>query len=337
MRLEIVDAQRILWRFSIQETTLSFVPIQETFREDGIRLIYELTTVQGGHWVCRLSSERNYPKSLVERQSLFSELLRMHGVLIPHKIKSDEGYCSSMAFGPYLFQVTVEEWIGRNLDEVTEETFLSLGKLLGRCHILSERHPMKLGYSTISKSIKNGQACFRKILCSVPHWISYQEVADAARLHDALVLHLASIQETLPTGAVHGDLGIFNNLLQTEKGIAMIDFNMAGDEVFLWDMLITYYASIHKYSWRKRLARLNLMTCYSSFFSGYQGVRTLTEVERSTFPEAAALFDGLFYCKAIVEEYWDCRDLSFLKKFREAREHFTVKHMKLPIESKATE
>ena len=59
----------------------------------------------------------------------------------------------------------------------------------------------------------------------------------------------------------------------------------------------------------------------------------LTGVEREQFCLVAALFDGLFYCKALLEEYGDTGDPLVLEGFRAAAEKFDPSRHGFPRET----
>ena len=143
-----------------------------------------------------------------------------------------------------------------------------------------------------------------------------------ALMHDKLVETLVPIWNTLPAGAVHGDLGIYNNLMQTKYGLGIIDFNRSGDEVFLGDALSAFYASVHKLSWQERLSAISKDEALHVFLSGYGSQRILTTVETEYYHLVAALFDGLFYCKSAIE-LWNIGDWNgAVKNMRMGDMHF---------------
>lgn len=116
------------------------------------------------------------------------------------------------------------------------------------------------------------------------------------------------------------------------SGIGVIDFNLAGTEAFLGDMLAAFYASIHKCTWQEKLTGINKDQAYQLFFKAYLAERKFTVLEKSAFSKAAALFDGLFFFKAIVEEWDITHDIDVLARLNEAIFHFDTENHRVNFE-----
>lgn len=83
--LPINIANDILFHFQVDNAVTSITILQEMVKGEQKRLIYQIGTACGRYWVCRLTSEENYPPNIIEQQSQFAMLLWHHGILTPKK------------------------------------------------------------------------------------------------------------------------------------------------------------------------------------------------------------------------------------------------------------
>ena len=197
--------------------------------------------------------------------------------------------------------------------------------MLGKMHFISEKDPTEIGYSHISKSIIMGRARFANLYHGIEREIEkLNDIKEIESLHDELVHKVKIILKGLPHGAVHGDLGIFNNIVTMNGKVYIIDFNLAGDEAFLCDMLCCFYSSIYKFAEKK--IYIDISEAYSYFIKGYFEYRKFSYIEIENFSIISALFDGLFYSKSIIKEYNDNRNASVLEKLRCAKDKFDLQN-----------
>ncbi len=325
--LPINIANDILFHFQVDNAVTSITILQEMVKGEQKRLIYQIGTACGRYWVCRLTSEENYPPNIIEQQSQFAMLLWHHGILTPKKMKNGKNYCIEIEWDNQSYYATLEEYAGADIEEVNLDTFGILGKLIGQMHAISEKYPIKIDFSSVRDVIHNGRAKFDRIVkqADLPQ-TCYDAIRRCAVIHDELINELRMLWNELPYGAVHGDIGICNNLVHMGSGIGIIDFNLAGTEAFLGDMLVTFYASIYKYSWQGKLAHISRDQAFQYFLKEYLTERSFTTVEKLVYSRATALFDGLFFSKAVVEEWNKTRDIDVLARLDEAVFHFNIEN-----------
>lgn len=325
--------QTILHAYGLPGRILQVLPLEEMKEKNERRILYRVDLQNGLQLVCRISREERYPRTLIEQQCTFSEKLRAYGLPTARKYPLCGGK------GGYVFKfqqghVTLEQYVGADVDRADPDMLEQLGVLLGRMHRVSEQDPSPIDYAPVCGAIRQGRATFERILArSDPALLQREDVRAAQVLHDGLVCRLRATLDQLPHGAVHGDLGVFNNLVTADGKLSIIDFNLAADEPFLCDLLSCFYSSIHKYTWRDRWSGIDHRQALEGFLRGYASRRTLTGVEREQFCLVAALFDGLFYCKALLEEYGDTGDPLVLEGFRAAAEKFDPSRHGFPRET----
>ena len=325
--------RKILQEYGFFGELRDLSPLQLTRNSGHIRSIY-LVTLEGNlKIVCRISNEAHFPEKIVEQQCIFSEKLRENGIPVARKYKAKSGnYCIMFSVNSLMCCVTLEEYVGTEFKDVSLETFKMLGTLLGKMHFLSEHNPSEINYSTIGSAIRTDSARFSKLMVNsgLPIY-NCSCIRELGAKHDALVLQLKRVLDDLPHGAVHGDMGVYNNLCIKNEIVSIIDFNLASDDPFLCDMFSCIYSSIYKNSQKCRLAGIDIDKAFCQFVLAYRSQRQLSNVEKNVYSTAAALFDGLYYCKAIIEEYSTTNDTSTLEQFNYAWTHFEPSSHEPPL------
>ena len=310
--LTINDAYDVLSLYEISESVSKITIIESSTGSNKIRIIFCIETDSGREYICRISNEANYPKGLVEKQCAFARFLYDNGINTPKKYSCSGGYCRTLKINNEYFLVVLEERLGNDMVLVTPEEYRDLGILLGKIHCLSEGYVLKVGQGIVSRSIDTGRARFDNLI--------KQLMPPVCELISALQKDM----HRLPYGTVHGDLSSFNNIVSMpdQKGMAVIDFNLAGEEPYLFDLLITFYSSINDLL---RSSKNVSVERYFTFFEGYSSVRKFNNIELELWDRAAALFDGLYFCKRMIGEYNLSPTTDNAQWLYEALEHFDVK------------
>lgn len=315
-------AAAILSLFGVSEPPRFILSLEESGHGDDYRGIFRIRTPRE-NLVCRLCGKGACPGWLMERQARFSDLLYREGVPVAGLYKNGASLCAEIQIKGNVYHVSLEQYLGTELTNADLSTFWRMGSLIGKMHRISEAYSAKIGISYVASAFKTGRANFARILDKAsPAFVDEDWVLKLAFMHDGLVAALVQTWDALPAGAVHGDLGIYNNLMQTESGLGIIDFNRSGDEAFLGDALCAYYASVHKLSWQERLSGIPQAETLYAFFSGYGSERTLTATEKALYPLVAALFDGLFYCKSAIELWNSGSRIEAIERMRMGALHF---------------
>lgn len=323
--IHVYELQNILSSFGIFENVLLTEILENLKTKDKYRIIYKIIT-NSNTWVCRISNEKGYTCNIIEKQEDFAMILRQNGVSVPLKIKSNGKYCQQFDIDNIIVNVTLERFIKSVDSENPKNLFYKLGNIIAEIHNISENKKSIIGKSFLSSEILSGNAKFNKIILkSKPKIYVFEELKVAEELHDSLVDYISVRLCNLPKGAVHGDLGIYNNLLIASDGLYVIDFNLCGDEYFIIDALSALFSSLYydiEIPFKVKDSAIGL------FLKGYIEVRKISFNEKALFPYVAALFDGVYYSKMCIS-YWNKgRQKEALKLLTKTKEHFDIDRYK---------
>jgi len=234
------EALRVLREFGISGAIMGFALLQESEHK-----IVKVELEDSKKYVVKFPSGRN--KDRLENQAVFSERLRNAGITTARRYNAHGHYCLEYVVDGAEMLVMVEEWLGEDFTQCNAEAFGMLGSILGKCHQIAITKNLHIGFSTVYSALMCGDAVYRKLWRSIeiPRRCA-ANLESIASLHDTMTQLLKELLPFLPKTAVHGDLGLDNNLILTPEGtIGIIDFHLAGDENLLFDMLATFYSSFY--------------------------------------------------------------------------------------------
>lgn len=97
---------------------------------------------------------------------------------------------------------------------------------------------------------------------------------------------LQKVWSSLPQGAVQGDFCYYNMLKQQDGTYSILDFNLAGNEIFLNECIaVGVYHSWHV----PYTGRLNAAERFRKFIAAYEAKRPFTSLEREHFNPLLAI------------------------------------------------
>ena len=231
----------------------------------------------------------------LEMQGTLCELLRINGCPVPKRLKTSEGfYFHSIAESKNQLLVTLEQWMPGQEVEVTDlskQLLRHLGQILGKMHRISENHDLHFNYGTywgmfggnfseepgIHDDIEVESINLRNALVKVD--VDKQLVNLVFQLFSNNREALRQVWSQLPKGAVQGDLSPNNILLDHHGKLqAIIDFNIAGEEVFIahaiGEGIFLSYELLGDQGDEH----------YKDFMSAYLEERPLSPIEEHAFP-----------------------------------------------------
>lgn len=315
--------QQTLDIFCITQKICHYSVLQETAEAENEKHIFLVKTKNDNQYVCRYYKGNQFNSEIINQQSNFAMILKKYGIITPMKYKQNNNYCIPLNFEGKTYLVTVEDYLIGNDFKIDIHLYKKMGELLGNLHSISETHPSTINYSIILDSIMNGRASYENILKkSIYPLEGYKYIANIIHIHDSLVCILKKCWSELPRGSAHGDLSTFNNIINVCGQIGIIDFDLAGNEIYITDLLITFYSSIYKYAPCSENANYNFNEALNEMLNSYLSKRKLSKAEINAFPYIAALFDGLYFSKHLISMANSLQDASILNGFSKVIQHF---------------
>ncbi|GGA37738.1 phosphotransferase [Paenibacillus physcomitrellae] len=227
-----------------------FILHEDQRKADGqprIRIIVAVQIDTGQTYVIKIIKEAEHPAELMNRQSEFSETLRANGIPVPKRHPlPDHRYCKVLALNGIECAVTIEDQEGqRELPCINPRYVRELAVLMANMHKISARHNCRLNHGTIwdlfdpRSDISRGGNQF----LGLPDKDGFNKIdvllyERIKQLYITKRNELKRVWPQLPSFAVQGDFSTNNVMLNKDGSIrAVIDFNIAGDEKLVNDLV----------------------------------------------------------------------------------------------------
>lgn len=197
-----------------------------------------------GPVLVRFHDPKYYRAGAIDSQTLFRSRLHAGGVPVPALYRDKTGHLlMELVWRGETWTVTVEEWIdGEPPHSVTPSLVSIMGSTLGKMHFLAGNYGPLFGHGT-DLSLFGEHDEYKENARRLRKALEATGLEMPSALMDAYDLareRLAGMWGDLPSGPVHGDLAEHNLLLdETENVKAVLDFNLAGDEVFVNEVVHT--------------------------------------------------------------------------------------------------
>lgn len=305
--VELDVIEKILNLYDIRERVVNQKSYIHAIEDDGkMKLIFRVTVENGRMLVVKIIHEDNDLSSeidKVEKQSRFSETMRLNGIKTPTRYTSDGRYATPFTYRDLPCFVTVEDWCGEEITEITTDIAYQIGELMARMHTVSLENKCEIGHGTLfSAAYWNDVDAFPSF-CEITkdEKLDPEIVEQIKTLRDKKLEYLRSVWETLPKAAVQGDISI-NNLVQDEKGIIVFDYNNAGDEVLISDLVMEGLLTAYEMDLPNGVPNSYREKIFPALLKGYLAVRPLSEIEIKPAWEAYTLYHGLWFTRIIYAD-----------------------------------
>lgn len=274
--------------------------------EGWFKLIFRVTLADGRMLVLKLLHEEEdtaAEMAKVERQSAFSEVMRAHGIRTPARYQADGRYCNAFTYRGTPCVVTVEDWCGDEIREITPDIARQIGALMARMHVLSLENRCTIGHGTLfSAACENDVDAFPRFCELTQDERLDQAVSDRIRaLHDEKLAKLRAVWDTLPRAAVQGDISV-NNLVLTADGLTVFDYNNAGDEVLISDLVLEGLLTAYEMDLPEGVPSEARKALFPAFLAGYLSVRPLNDAECRAAWEIYTLYHGLWFTRILYND-----------------------------------
>lgn len=331
LEINIDDIKICLYKFglldSIKEWRLLADGPDHPVPYEVIRKIVYIELENDEKYVMKFVREPVFTTKIIEKQSAFSDLLRENGIKTP-KRKMEEGrYCVSFEKEKLIMDVYIEEWVGEKIPHLTMKLYKNIGSVIGRIHKVSQHTGFQIGFSLLYNEITERDTSFSRLWRNGNQRIipekQYEEMLE---IYNRRLAVLKQIWTELPRAAVQGDIYSCNNIAEKDGTLVIYDFNLAGDEVLIGDILQCWFRTIFDEKMKEDLALLSQDEMWSEFILAYQSQRILTNIEKKYFPDVYAILGAVYYSKLVNQwidngEYLRAKKhYSFLMKLLKTKE-----------------
>ena len=299
--------QAILQLYGFSETTTAQKSYIHAIEDNGrMKLIFRVTLESGKMLVIKILHEDEdlaQECQKVERQSIFSEIMRNHGIRTPARHRASGRYCNEFVYHNLPCLVTVEDWCGEKITEINTAIAYQIGELMARMHNISLANKCVIGHRTLfSAAYWNDVDSFPEF-CEITkdERIDQVVVAQIKALREEKLARIRAVWETLPKAAVQGDISI-NNLVLGENGLIVFDYNNAGDEVLISDLVMEGLLTAYEMDLPEESPERYREQLFPEFLKGYLSVRRLCEAECAAAWEVYTLYHGLWFTRIVYND-----------------------------------
>lgn len=299
--IQTKDATDILRQYSIETTLIGFDLLQYYHVDNKVGMVLLVESEDHKKFIIKLLSKNLISFNHEEQQAEFSEFLRNNDIWIPQKYMNGNFYGTIFDLSNQKFYVTVEDYFGEDVKFITLQSSYALGVLLAKMHMVSMKYGYHLKYGPTYRALEEKRVEMQNLWGNVDESI-LKEIhhLHIDSVHRRRILRLKELWDFLPIGAVHGDLGLTSNLMLYKKRFGVIDFNLSGDEVFLNDLLVTWYSSRYSLDAVMSLSLRDCLSLRKKFFGAYFKNRQLSRCERRCFKEMAHIINGIYFNRFVA-------------------------------------
>ena len=268
-----------------------------------IKVIAKVDFINRSPLVVKFVKENSHPHNIIEKQSAFSEYLRGQGILTPKRYMSGESYCIKILFDNKDIDVTVEDYIGEEIKTIDYKLAYKIGKLMGKTHSVSEKGNYHLGNSTIFNVVGyNEVSGFNRFV-----ELGEEDKIDSVMYHKIKKIYTAKLDkiklswDRLSRYATQGDFSI-NNLTYIGDELGIFDYNIAGDETLVGDMVLEGLLTANEMVLADGLSDIDRVELFRCFFKGYTDERPLSDYEKNVLGAIYSISSGLWFTKILYNE-----------------------------------
>lgn len=256
-------------------------------------------------FLAKVNSDQKYflkgeiaDKAYWENCCYYSSLLLENGMNVTHYQKSlDATYVVEVEEKVFSLEISLA---GKPVEVLTDREITEIGRLLGIQHALSIEIPTPFNTAT-SWSLFGGNQTDEigdydenelSFLDFKKHYENHLLFPNIESLYQEYRQSIYEIWSVLPQGAVQGDFCYYNMLLEEDGSLAIYDFNLAGNEVYLNECIAVgvYHAWHAPYE-----GKLKEEERFQLFLDSYKRERPLNVSEQATFSQLKAIIRAFRY------------------------------------------
>ncbi len=237
-------------------------------------------------------------KSYRETCCTYSNLLYNQEMNVPQYIQSmNDSYVVQYEDKVYSLELALR---GKPIEIITDIELKEIGRSLGVLHHLSMKMPNLFNNATSwslfdenkSEQIVEYDEYELSFLKFKNHFNSHPLLNKIESLYREYRFNLQQVWMRLPQGAVQGDFCYYNMLLQPDNILAIYNFNLAGNEVYLNECIaVAVYHACHA-PYRGKLKEQDR---FELFMNSYKKERPLENLEEIYYPQLKSILQAFRY------------------------------------------
>lgn len=280
--------------------------------DNNIKIVAKVEVKHREPLVLKLIREPAHSHGEIERQCVFAEHLRRNGIATPEHYSASGNYCLERTIDGVRVNVVLEDFAASETEAVDPEVAREAGKLMARIHRLSFRDNFKIGapslFNALGQNGASGIESFRELAehaeASMVKSVSYPHrfckkpelCREIITIYDRKLASAADVWGRLPCSAVQGDITI-SNLYNAGDRLGVFDFNNAGDETLIGDMILEGLTMANEAVLAEGLTDADRPGIFRSFLDGYRAICPLTPDERMAACELYPAYSALWHTK----------------------------------------
>lgn len=263
-----------------------------------MKVIAKIDFVNRSPLIVKLVREDRHPHDVIEKQSKFSEYLRNQGILTPKRYMSGDSYCIKYKLSDIYLNVTVEDYFGEEIKTIDFKLAYKIGQLIARTHIISEKGNCHIEANTIFNVIGYNEVIgYDKFVEFGENGkIDSEMYQKIKKVYSDKLERIKLLWDRLPKYAIQGDCSI-NNLTYIGEELGIFDYNIAGDETLVGDMVLEGLLTANEMDLAEGLSDTERIELFRSFYNGYINERPLTVDEENVLSDIYAISSGLWFTK----------------------------------------
>lgn len=270
-----------------------------------VKVILSVLLENGKRVVIKILHEQDdllKDRAKIEKQSAFSEFMRQNGIKTPMRYMANGRYCNEYIYNDLPCNVTVEDWCGEEIMEINTDISYKIGELMARMHILSLENKCEIGCGTLfSAAYWNDVDSFQDF-CEIGknENLNQTVIEQIKKLHDEKLESIRAVWDRLPKAAVQGDISI-NNLVYGEDELIVFDYNNAGDEVLISDLVMEGLLTAYEMNLPEEADQSCREQILPALLNGYLSIRKLSE-EANTAWIVYTIYHSLWFSRVVYND-----------------------------------
>lgn len=305
MKLEKNTVQKILQLYQIcaEVTDINcMVNIDFIYEEERIVKYYARVFTEEENYVLKLLRLPMCPDIVLEKQAELSQRYRENGIPTPKSYKDrKERYCSDYEEEGLKFKILLEEDVGEVLNTFSKEVILQMAELLGKMHCIALENKWNFRTGSFYREFSKGKTEYLQLWERTgTEFLPQPLLNEIVEKYNACLEQMKQSWSNLPIATVQGDM-YWMNLMVKEDKLAIIDYDRAGDEVLLSDVLITWFRILFDPVIQEAFPEVKEKGLWTEFLKAYEKERTLTDSEKLALADQYTVFGIVYGTKKLVE------------------------------------